>query len=192
MTKPPRGNAISRTRWAHEFVSALTAANNEFGTTSDRVAVIVAVASIDRVLEMLLRHFFIATSGATQEECDFLLTKPPIPPIGSAGVRVRIAKCLGLVSEQEANALTFAIDWRNHFAHEPVAAEITEGVAQALMDRLPKMAREIIARADSELSDALGSAPRGRFVAACIVLHALLFLRADIWFGDLVPGERLD
>lgn len=193
MTKPPRSTRLSKTRWGHEFASAMIAANNELGeSSSDRVAAIVAVASIDRVLEMLLRHFFIATSRATQDECDFLLTKPPLPPLGAAGVRVRVAKCLGLIDKEEANALSFAIDWRNHFAHEAITSPITQEVAQGLMDRLPSEAREFLASSTDSIAGALGDGPRGMFVAACIMLHGLLFTRADMWFGGSVPGERLD
>ena len=192
MTKAPR-TVVSGARWAHEFGSALFAATTELGQQpSDRVAVIVSVASLDRVLEMLLRHFFVATSGASTEECDFLLSKPPLPPIGAAGVRVRLAKCLNLLSKQEANALSFAIDWRNHFAHEPVPSPLTEQVAQGLVDRLPEHVRDIMNLAMDQVPDMKSTGPRDIFIRACIALHATILIRADVRFGEDVPGERPD
>jgi hypothetical protein len=188
----PKMQAIApnSSRWASELSSMLVSFINEVGpSTSDRVAVIVSVAAIDRNLEMLLRHFFIATSGATQEDCDFLLTQRPIPPLGSAGVRVRLARCLNLIEPQLAKAITFAIDCRNEFAHNPLPSPLTKAKAQALIDCCPRAFRvdNFLAEVTEKWPD--GSSPRGTFVAVCCALAMILLLRADD-FGAYVPGER--
>ncbi len=182
-------------RWLKEFLSGFQAFTREVGpATSDRVAVIAAVASIDRALEMLLRHFFIVTSHATPKDCDALLTKQPIPPLGATAVRVKLAKCLGLLGREEANALAFVVRWRNHYAHEPLPSPITTEIAQGLMDRLPEEARFALSSALSEVppDDGARLSPRRIFACACMTLHAILLVRADTRFGDAVPGERPD
>jgi DNA-binding MltR family transcriptional regulator len=169
------------------FLCALSALNDELGETkSDRVAVIMSVALLDNALESVLRQFFIARSGATPDECDFLLTKQPVPPLGSAGVRVRLAKCLGIISVKEARALKFAISCRNDFAHQLAPPPLTEDVAKGLADRLPNVIRDMAATARNVMAPHNGDSatPRWIFITACVAVYVFLSLRAAAFAGE--------
>lgn len=87
-------------------------------TTSDRACVLISGSLIDLALEKLLRAKFLSSSNVTESECDFLLIKKPIPPLGSAGIRVRLAFTLGLIDRDTMNAIAYVIEKRNEYAHK--------------------------------------------------------------------------
>lgn len=132
-----------------DIITILCAIRDELGENpSERVAVIMAVAMLDRRLEILLRDFFTRTSGATKAECDFLLTKRPCPPLESAGLRVRLARCLNLIDKETTEVLQRIIKCRNDFAHEVTPPVPLASVVDSLLDLLdafPPRDRELMA-----------------------------------------------
>jgi DNA-binding MltR family transcriptional regulator len=99
-------------------------------TSSDRACVLVSVSLIDTALEKLLRTKFSVSSQVTQKECDFLLIKKPVPPLGSAGIRARLAFALGLIDRDTLNAISYAIERRNEYAHQLKPPPLTARTVQ--------------------------------------------------------------
>jgi hypothetical protein len=151
----------------------------------------VAGALIDRALEMLLRHFFVSR-GASQQECDELLTDGFLPPRASMGLRIRMAKCLGLFDRELAGALNYVRDWRNHFAHEPLPQPLTEEISAGLLKLFPHKYAPVLEAARASIKEHIeGEAgPRWLFLVGCTALDLLLLRQADQDYGELVPGER--
>jgi DNA-binding MltR family transcriptional regulator len=94
---------------------------NEYmeGTEGDKVSGVVLVwaARLDNALERLLRREFVERSKATEDELNFLLKKQPLPPLGSAQIRARVARALGLISKETFNSLSIVFTLRNGHAH---------------------------------------------------------------------------
>lgn len=109
---------------------------------SERVAVIMSVAAIDRRLESLLRNFFTVTSGASKKEIDFFLTQRPCPPLESAGLRVRLARCLNLIDKDTAKALQHVIQCRNDYAHEVKPSVPLTSVVRKIISCCPRQDRK--------------------------------------------------
>ncbi len=140
---------------------------------------------------MLLRHFFISR-GASQEECDSLLTDGLMPPLSAFGIRIRIAKCLGLITRDVVPAFECVKDWRNHFAHEPIVEKLTAEVADELWGLIPERYQPLLSKARNVVGRQLVGkiTPRWSFFIACSALDMMLLTSADVCFGNDVPGER--
>jgi DNA-binding MltR family transcriptional regulator len=114
-----------------------------FFQMSDRASVLVVAALVDSALERLLRALFMQISEVTKEDCDFLLTKRPLPPLGSAYIRASLAFTLGYIGRDTYNALKYVTTIRNKCAHEEIAPPITEDIGTRLYELLSRDEREI-------------------------------------------------
>jgi DNA-binding MltR family transcriptional regulator len=102
-------------------------------------------ALLDGALEMLLRHAFVATSGLSGVDADWLLTGSRAPLL-SMGVRARIARALGLIDSKTTSAVLRLIDIRNAFAHNTLPDDVTMGEAMELWEGIPaKLAEQLMA-----------------------------------------------
>ncbi len=117
---------------------ALVLITREMKAHSKRGFVLVCGAVIDRALEKLIRTKFTALSKATDAELNALLTKRPLPPLGSASIRARIARVLGVIDKATCDALCKLFDLRNRFAHKEIAPSLTREEMQPIFDLLPK------------------------------------------------------
>jgi hypothetical protein len=110
----------------------------ETGTHAERGLVLVCGAILDRYLEKLLRMKLADLApNCTKEEIDFLLTKQPLPPLGSAGVRARMARMMGIVNKDTSKALSVFFNIRNDFAHEEVAPKLELTLIDRVYNALP-------------------------------------------------------
>jgi hypothetical protein len=153
---------------------------------SERACVLLGAASVDRMLEALLRKHFQRCSDSTKEEIDFFLSKRPMPPLGSFAVRAKIARVLGLIDARTKEAIERLAMIRNDFAHEeypkPLNAErvkallFEDGQMELIDERIRKEAGK------SEVEEV-----RSRFVSAMgmIAVH-LWYLSEKI----SSPGNR--
>jgi DNA-binding MltR family transcriptional regulator len=119
-------------RFRDVLISVRDAFPELHATSSDRACVLVSVSLIDTALEALLRAKFVASSKATNGECDFLLVKRPVPPLGSAGIRSRLAFALGLIDRDTLNAISYAIEKRNEYAHQLKPSALTAEIVKKL------------------------------------------------------------
>lgn len=175
-------------RWSWEISNTLNAGTELLATPSDRTCVIMGAALLDGALEMLLRHAFVARSGLSTEEADWLLIGSRAPLL-SMGVRVRLARALDLIDDKSAAAILRLIDIRNVFAHQTLPDAITLDEATALWNGFPA---DRVEQINGQLA-AIGVArtPRAVLAMFCISWHGMLMARADRKFGDMVPGERM-
>ncbi len=170
-----------------------TAANN------DRGFVLLCGAVLDRALEKLIRMKFTDISQTTEEELDFLLIKQPVPPLGSAGIRIRVARVLGVIDETICEALSELNDIRNSFAHEEIAPTLNNDLIRPIYDNLPKEYKQAFAIINLELKkedQLLSSQNLLRIVTAIllsILVQAQVKLRARIAlsFGLISPNETI-
>jgi hypothetical protein len=174
-------------RWQKEMGHVFAATTEVWASGSDRACVLVSVALLDNALEMLLRHTFIATSGATKKECDFLLTKRPIPPLGSAAIRAKLAFAIGSLPKEIEKPALSAIEIRNRFAHSIVTPELDDEIVGSLYDKIPTDLRQLIDGIIGVFPG--GRCPRNLFVLSCVYLQQRIIHKADE-LGDKVPGER--
>jgi DNA-binding MltR family transcriptional regulator len=94
---------------------------------SDRGCVLVALAAVDEAIERLLRAFVRKVSAPRNhtDDVDFLLTKEPVPPLGSLGVRLHLCHALGLLDDPLFSILLKMSKMRNEFAHPSQPVELT-------------------------------------------------------------------
>jgi DNA-binding MltR family transcriptional regulator len=92
-----------------EVISAM---NQEFNDSPDRVLAIVGAAYLDSLLEALFRTIFVTE----KEEADLLLG--PDKALGSNGAKYQLAYCLGLIEKDQFNDLKMIARIRNTFAHK--------------------------------------------------------------------------
>src|SRR4029077_10964602 len=97
----------------------------EWAGDSDRAAIMVFQAGLDRHLERLLRRHFHAVSGGGRSPIDELLTRQPFPPLGSFQVRAKMAKLLGLIDPTSCAALCNLAALRNKYAHKEIPPKLT-------------------------------------------------------------------
>jgi DNA-binding MltR family transcriptional regulator len=103
----------------------------------DRGFVLLCGAVLDRALEKLIRAKFAKLSNGAQDSIDFLLSDQPVPPLGSAGVRARLACAMGLIDGGTENALAKFFHIRNEFAHTEVPPALDDALVNSIRDRLP-------------------------------------------------------
>jgi DNA-binding MltR family transcriptional regulator len=100
---------------------------------SDRGCVICASAIIDDALEAMIRQLLKRISNpsthlvnavlktppepASDSLLDSLLTRRPMPPLGSFAVRIKMARALGLIHDSLMNALDAMREMRNDASH---------------------------------------------------------------------------
>jgi DNA-binding MltR family transcriptional regulator len=116
-----------------EFVESLP---EIFDPSSDRARVLIVVSMIDKALEDLLRWHFMRTPGVEPDDCNFLLTKRPLPPIGNLGIKARTAFVLGLIEREILDGIHYASDIRNDCAHKPKPPKITEQTGVHLFKKM--------------------------------------------------------
>ncbi|MFC2173854.1 MltR family transcriptional regulator [Acidobacteriota bacterium] len=93
-------------------VEVIQAMNDEFHESSDRIVAIVGAAYLDSMLETLFRAAFIDDP----DDVDNLLQ--PDAPLGSNGSRIRLAYCMGLITQDMRDDLKLIARIRNKFAHD--------------------------------------------------------------------------
>jgi hypothetical protein len=108
---------------------------------TDRGHVLRCGALLDRLLETLFRLKFRACSKATDAESDFWLTKKPLPPLGSAWIKSKMASILGLVEKRTSKTLCDFFTIRNCFAHEMEPPALTNSLLCPLLKTLPESFR---------------------------------------------------
>lgn len=84
---------------------------------SDRGSVICATAFIDNALERAIRSFLKEMSNAPKSILDQLLTKRPLPPLGSYAIRSKMARALGIIDSKTLVGLDSMRPMRNDAAH---------------------------------------------------------------------------
>ena len=110
----------------------------EAQTHLDRGLVMLCAAIFDRRLEILLRiKFQLLAPDATKGEVEFFLTKRPIPPLGSSGLRAKMLRLLGVIDKQTANLLDDFFSLRNAFAHKETPPALDECHIAEMCERLP-------------------------------------------------------
>jgi DNA-binding MltR family transcriptional regulator len=145
---------------------------------SDRAAVLVAVSFIEAALKDLLATHFRLSSNATDKECDFLLGKPPAP-LGSASVKAKTARALGIIDRSTAAAIKKILEIRNDFAHQIKPPSITAEMANDVINILPPDVRKGYAEMISAMEGVVvskrsGGRPRTRLIGACVIVWRLL------------------
>jgi hypothetical protein len=151
------------------------------GCTSDRASVLVTVSLLDSILELLLRASFLKNSEVGEKDCDVLLIKRPIPPLGSAWTRSQCAFAMGLIDRKIMDALLIAIKTRNSCAHSIEPLKITEKESKGLAELLPPMPYEDDPAAPKNpfppLPSTFGTGPRKEFMDSCLRLLSILIIR---------------
>jgi DNA-binding MltR family transcriptional regulator len=141
-------------------------------THNDRGYVMVCGAVLDRALEKLIRRKLVDLSQATDEELHFLLTQRPQPPLGSAGIRARVARVLGVISKDVSTALSRMFDLRNRFAHDEIAPVLDHAMIKPIFDAVSIADK---ARNDVALCMKHGSSSPQQLlqIATILLLHRL-------------------
>jgi hypothetical protein len=106
------------------------------GNTSDREAILSAAAFFDDLMEERLRLHFSKTSDVSSKDIDFLLSKRPLPPLGTFGVKVVACRVLGLINESTRRSLNSLQELRNDAAHNWAQFVFTEDKAKVIQARL--------------------------------------------------------
>jgi len=92
--------------WSRTFIE-------EFKGESDRAAVILSGAMLDKTLETLLKNRLIAVSGSNEK-----LFKEGYGPMSSFGAKIDLAYQMGLISAKLCHDLHLIRGIRNAFAHD--------------------------------------------------------------------------
>lgn len=177
---------------AAEFGSLL----REVGSESDRGCVLLSAAMLDRVMEKLLRVKFRSMSKASEKELDGVLTSQPSAPLLGFASKARVSHLLGLITQQESQALRNFAKIRNDFAHKDILPPLEEATLQPVIDALgggwPGMFAEFL---DPEIyadeDSIMGNMTPGRRMAMWIVVLLEGFLDSAIQKviqGDQAPG----
>lgn len=80
---------------------------------SERAAAVVGGAMIDYVLYQLLSQFFVDDETEIKDLFD-----SSSGPIATLNAKIALCYCLGLITEEQKDALTAIRKTRNHFAHQ--------------------------------------------------------------------------
>ncbi len=102
---------------------------------SDRGCILSMVESLNVLLERQIRLKFTALSGVNEKDLDFLLSRRPIPPLGSFGVRITLARALGLIEDDVRAALAQFQALRNDQAHSLISKSIREEKVIAVINQ---------------------------------------------------------
>jgi len=109
---------------------------------SDRGFVLICAAVLDRALEKLIRTKWSTLSNATKKEMDYLFIQRPLPPLGSAQIRAKLARILGWIDKTVCQALCKLFDMRNDFAHKEIAPILDNTLIKPIFDILPWIGRD--------------------------------------------------
>ncbi len=121
---------------------AMSLVEKETQSTTNRGIVLVCGAILDRYLEKLLRLKFTQLAPDCSEgEKDLWLVKEPLPPLGSAAMRARMARMLGLIDKPTSDALGTLFSIRNDFAHLEAPPELNDSLVGKIQDALPEALR---------------------------------------------------
>jgi DNA-binding MltR family transcriptional regulator len=107
-----------------EFIS-------EFGSESDRAAVILGASKIDQLLGSLLERYFLPSP--TSEDALFSNNGP----LGTFSAKVDLSYRLGLIDAQFSKSIHLVRRIRNSFAHEAYGAKLSSGTHK---DRVKSLA----------------------------------------------------
>jgi hypothetical protein len=91
---------------------------------SDKGCLLALGSFLDDAIQIAIRAKF-SLSGISESDIDFLLTRGPVPPIGSFGVRVVMARALGIIDDPVYRTLRAITDLRNESAHSWASFTIT-------------------------------------------------------------------
>ena len=84
---------------------------------SPRGCLLSSAAFLDDILENRIRQRLTELSAASTKDLDFLLKNRPMPPLGSFGVRITVARVLGIIGDDIRRALAAVQNIRNSKAH---------------------------------------------------------------------------
>ena len=90
---------------------------SELNKESERGCVLVGAALLDEMLGNLLRAKFTEDNHLDSKDIHFLLTKRPVPPLGSFAMRIIFSHAFGLIDGQTRRALDAIRDLRNQCSH---------------------------------------------------------------------------
>jgi len=140
---------------------------------ADRSFVLLCGAVLDRALEKLIRAKFETLSSGADESIDFLLSDRPVPPLGGAAVRVRLARAMGLIDEDIENALGKLFQIRNDFAHLEIPPALDATLVESACGLLPEESKGYVALLANE--NLRGWSPKESFrLYAAILFSAII------------------
>ncbi len=122
---------------------------------SERASVLVCAAVLDRAVEKLLRLKFKQLSEASDEDLDVLLTNRPLPPLGSAAIRVKVAAVMGVLSRDVCKALSIMFKIRNEFAHDEIPESLAYEKVEEIYNLIPSAIQESHIVPDTKGTDAV-------------------------------------
>ncbi len=133
----------------------------EFQPLPDHLLVIVGVSYLDQSLRRLLAAAMINEPSATDEFLDDA-------DVSTLSARIRLARCLGLISRPTAQMLHRLRKIRNDFAHSPRPLSFDDSSIKDRVQSLP----------NTGMSDVLGEpALRNRFVGILLSIELVLKVR---------------
>lgn len=136
---------------------------------SDRGEVLVSAAVIEEMLEVIIKTFLLDTA-ATKE-----LFREGYGPVSSFAAKCDLARCLGLIREDEARDIKFVRKIRNHYAHHIECSFDDSQIAN--WAREMKVGLETLDGYEKG-HPARVDAPRARFSMACFGIVGRLYNRA--------------
>jgi len=124
----------------------------DYAEHPDRGLVLLCGAIVEQQLEKLLRLKFqdIAPELATDDELDFWFVNDPLPPFGSAGLKVRFACLMKLIKQGMKTAFSGFFSLRNRFAHEPIPPDLSKEII-VLRGQLPQEFQDICKMLENKL-----------------------------------------
>jgi DNA-binding MltR family transcriptional regulator len=137
--------------------------NAEFDHSSDRSCAIVAAASLEELLENIIRARLVANSSSQDTLFD-----SPNAPIASFSAKIDFAFRLGLVSHRLAHDCHMVRRIRNKFAHQVEGASFTEADIQNQVHELVQSHNE-----EGRINELLThpyDTVRGRFIMITILI----------------------
>jgi hypothetical protein len=112
---------------------------------ANRGVVMACTAIVDRYLEKLLRlKFSELAPDAKPREASFFLTRRPVPPLGAAAIRARMARLLGIIDKQTCDALLLLIQMRNDFAHQETPPALDLPLVNKIYNAIPTSVKAML------------------------------------------------
>jgi hypothetical protein len=111
---------------------------------TDRGCLLATAAFLDDILEDRIRGKLHNLSGIGKDDLNFLLTRRPLPPLGSFGVRIVTARALGIIDGNIRSALTSIQDIRNANAHSWRGFKLTDKHVKAITKHFDATRRKLV------------------------------------------------
>jgi len=165
---------------------------------SDRGCAIVGAAYLNNDLDALLRARFCHQAPSPKKDLDWLLDGP-LAPLRSFGVRIRLARALGLITPIQSKSLDAIRSIRNKFAHSEGIIDIPAADVEALWEYPRHVCGDIEKTAEMErMLSHLGSLGSQRSPAhsglRVKLILGISFLRASLhaamWFNSQANSAR--